>query len=160
MTARAAAGPWGDGVRAVALFEAAKGLLVVLVGFGLLAGVHRDAQQLAESIVAHLHLNPASQVPRVFVQAAASVALPGGNWLVLGAAAYVAVRFVEAWGLWFRRPWAQWFAALSGAVYVPFEVYELATQGGLLPVAALLVNLAVVAVVARPLARRYRARPT
>lgn len=65
--------------------------------------------------------------------------------------------------LWLRRPWDEWFAALSGVVYVPFEVYELVARGGLLPWLALLVNaavVAVVAVVAVPLARRYRGRPT
>jgi uncharacterized membrane protein (DUF2068 family) len=151
---------WPVGVRAVALFEAAKGLLVVGVGFGLLGGLHPSLQQLAESAVAHLHLNPASHYPRIFLEAAASVTLPGNGVLVLGAAAYVAVRFVEAWGLWFGLRWAQWFAALSGAVYVPFEVYELVTRGGGLAAAALLANLAVVAVVATPLVRRYRGRPT
>lgn len=152
--------PWRDGVRAVALFEAAKGLLVVLAGFGLLAGFHRDVQQLAESIVAHLHLNPASRVPRIFLQAAASVTLPSNSLLVLGAAAYVAVRFVEAWGLWFRLRWAEWFAALSGAVYIPFEVYELVTRGGPVAVLALVANVVVVAIVAAPLIRRYRGKPT
>jgi len=30
--------------------------------------------------------------------------------------------FVEAYGLWNELHWAEWFAVISGAVYVPFEV--------------------------------------
>jgi hypothetical protein len=38
------------GLKAAALFETLKGMLVILAGLGLLALVHRDAQALAESL--------------------------------------------------------------------------------------------------------------
>ena len=60
------------------------------------------------------------------------------------AAAYSIVRFVEAYGLWRERTWAEWFALISGALYVPFEVYELVRRPTLIHVAVLLINLAVV----------------
>lgn len=143
-----------DSLRAVALFEAFKGAVVLLAGFGLLAIVHRDAQHLAEALVAHLHLNPASHFPRIFIEAATALTVPRAELLVVGAAAYVAVRFTEAWGLWFGRRWAEWFAAVSGAVYIPFEIYELAQRGGWLPAAALVANVAVVAPVVAALVRK------
>jgi len=116
---------WTGPVRAVALFEAAKGVLLLLAGVGALALVHHDAQRLAEQLVGHLHLNPAKRYPRIFIDAAAQVT-DARLWLLAGlAAAYSLVRFVEAYGLWRHRRWAEWFAALSGAIYVPFEVYEL-----------------------------------
>ncbi len=46
------------GLRVVALFEAAKGLLVVFVGFGLLTFIHNDLYSAAEQLVRHFHLNP------------------------------------------------------------------------------------------------------
>src|SRR5262249_7922043 len=58
------------GLKAAALFEALKGLLVILAGLGLLAFVHRDAQAFAERLVLHLHLNPARHYPRIFIEAA------------------------------------------------------------------------------------------
>ena len=54
----------------VALVEAAKGLLVLLAGFGLLALIHRDVQAVAERLVWHSHLNPAGKYPRIFLDAA------------------------------------------------------------------------------------------
>ena len=60
----------GAGIRVVALFEAAKGAVVVMAGLGLLALIHRDAQAVAEEIVRHLHLNPVKHLPHIFLDAA------------------------------------------------------------------------------------------
>ncbi|HUL77102.1 MAG TPA: DUF2127 domain-containing protein, partial [Vicinamibacteria bacterium] len=58
------------GLRAVAVFEGVKGALVLAAGCGALALVHRDLQALAEEVVSHFHLNPASRYPRIFLEAA------------------------------------------------------------------------------------------
>jgi uncharacterized membrane protein (DUF2068 family) len=129
----------------VALAEAAKGALVLAVGFGLLLLIHRDLQGFAERLVSHAHLNPAAHYPRIFIEA--SNHLTDGRLLLLaaGATTYALVRFTEAFGLWHGRPWAEWFAALSGGIYVPFELYELHERVTWLGGAALVVNLVVVA---------------
>ena len=111
-------------MRAIALFEGAKGAVVMLTGLGLLSLIHRDVQVVAEHIVAHLHLNPASRYPRIFLDAAARTSDTRVLLLAAGAAAYSAVRFLEAYGLWRARPWAELLAAASGAIYMPFEVYR------------------------------------
>jgi uncharacterized membrane protein (DUF2068 family) len=113
------------GVRAVALFEAAKGVLVILAGCGLLALVHRDAQHAAESLVRHMHLNPARHYPRIFINAAGRLTDHRLHLLAAGAFAYATVRLVEAYGLWRIRPWAEWLALLSTGLYLPVEIYEL-----------------------------------
>jgi uncharacterized membrane protein (DUF2068 family) len=84
------------GLRTVAAFEAAKGLLVMATGLGLLALVHHDVQRAAETVVRHLHLNPARQYPRVFLEAAANVTDRRLGLLASGAFAYAVVRGVEA----------------------------------------------------------------
>jgi len=58
------------GVRGIAIIEAIKGLLVLLVGFGLLSLAHRDVEQFAAELVRHAHLNPASHYPHIFIEAA------------------------------------------------------------------------------------------
>ena len=132
-------------MRAVAVFEAAKGVLVLVAGFGLLSLVHRDVQHAAETIVRHLHLNPARHYPRVFIEAAGRVSSSRLWMLAGGAFAYSLVRFVEAYGLWRLRAWAEWFAIVSGGLYLPVEVYELARRPSQVKAAILLGNLAVVA---------------
>jgi uncharacterized membrane protein (DUF2068 family) len=133
------------GLRAVALFEAAKGVAVVAAGLGLLALIHRNAQAVAEEIVRHLHLNPAQHYPRIFLEAAARVS-DGRLWaLALTALLYAAVRFAEAYGLWRQRAWAEWFGICTGGIYLPVELYELTVSVTLVKVAVFLVNLFIVA---------------
>src|SRR6266508_2901192 len=84
------------GLKAAALFEALKGLLVILAGLGLLAFVRHDAQAFAERLVLHLHLNPARHYPRIFIEAAGRLT-DARIWLfATGALAYSALRFAEA----------------------------------------------------------------
>jgi uncharacterized membrane protein (DUF2068 family) len=140
-------------VRAAAAIEAFKGALVLVAGFGVLSFIHHDAQRLAEQLVTHLHLNPASHYPRIFIDAAANVS-DSRLWLLTAlAGAYASVRFVEAYGLWRGRRWAEWFAAVSGAIYVPVEVYEMTKSVNGLSVGSLLVNLVVVGFMVNALRR-------
>jgi uncharacterized membrane protein (DUF2068 family) len=132
-------------VRSIAAFEASKGALVLLVGFGLLHLVHRDLQTFAENLVRLGHLNPARHYPRVFIDAASRTSDARLKALAGLALLYSLARFVEAYGLWRMRRWAQWFAIISGGIYIPLEVFEIAAHLSALRVLALLVNLAIVA---------------
>jgi uncharacterized membrane protein (DUF2068 family) len=143
-------------IRLVALFEACKGLLVLLAGTGLLSLLHRDIPAIAERLVTHAHLNPASRYPRIFLDAAAHVSDTRLLWLAAGAAAYAALRLVEAYGLWRNRAWAEVLAALSGGVYLPLELLEFARHPSALRAAILLANAVVVAVMVRALLLRRR----
>jgi uncharacterized membrane protein (DUF2068 family) len=132
-------------LRTIALVEAAKGALVLVAGLGLAAMVHQDVQQLAERLVLHTHLNPAARYPRIFIELAGNLTDRRLLLIAGGAALYSAVRFVEAYGLWHARAWAEWFAAASGAVYVPFELIELYERVTWIVLGALIINLAIVA---------------
>src|SRR6478736_64366 len=58
------------GLRAVAIFEAAKGMLVLLVEIGFLAMLGRDVGGIAEDIVHRLHMNPEHHLSHAFLLAA------------------------------------------------------------------------------------------
>ena len=106
----------------MALIEGAKGMLVLAAGLGLFALAHRDVQSMAEQLVRHLHLNPARHLPRIFLHLAANLS-DRRLWLFASAAIiYSTIRFVEAYGLWHDWKWMKWFAALSGAIYLPAEL--------------------------------------
>lgn len=126
-------------------FEATKGLLVLLTGSGLLAYIHKDLHLVAEQLVRHSHLNPASRYPRIFLDLA-DHATDGQLWvLACSALLYATVRFVEAYGLWHQKQWAEWLGLLTGWMYVPIELYEI-TRGMTWPKAVLLiVNLGIAA---------------
>ncbi len=131
-------------LRPIALLEAFKGAIVLIAGFGLLSFLDRDNEVYAEQIIRVLHLNPAHHYPQIFITAMARLE-DSRLWALAGfAALYAAVRFVEAYGLWFERRWAEWLAALSGAIYVPIEVYEIIRRATWIKFAALGINLVVV----------------
>lgn len=117
--------PLLTGMRAVAIVEGAKAALVLLAGFGLLTLIHRDVQDLAERLVRHSHLDPASKYPRIFLDAADRVTDKQLWFFAAMAALYALIRSVEAYGLWFERRWAEWFALASGGLYIPVEIYEM-----------------------------------
>src|SRR5437870_871150 len=102
--------PLLTGVRMFAIFEAAKGALVLLVGLGVLSLLHRDVQAIAERLVRSSHLNPASRYPHIFLDATSRVT-DARLWALAAAAGlYSAIRGIEAYGLWKERRWAEWFA--------------------------------------------------
>jgi len=133
------------GVRAVALFEAAKGSVVLLAGFGLLALLHHDLQAIAEHLVELSHLNPAHRYPTIFIDAMSKMNDSRIMAFAAFAGLYATVRFIEAYGLWRLRAWAEWFAIVSGSIYVPIEIYEVFKHVTWLRVTVLIVNLAIVA---------------
>ena len=133
------------GLRAVAIFEAFKGAIVLIAGFGLLSFIGRDAEQIAEQIVHRMHLNPAHHYPQIFLEAAAKVNNTHLVLLAIMAMLYTTIRFVEAYGLWHERRWAEWLAALGGAIYVPIEIYEVLHRVTWVRVTVLTLNVAVVA---------------
>jgi uncharacterized membrane protein (DUF2068 family) len=113
------------GLRTIALYEATKGMLVLLAGLGLLGLIHHHVQEAAEGLVRHFHLSPSSRYPRIFLELSARVT-DGWLWgLALGSIAYASLRFAEAYGLWHAKAWAEWLGAVSGAIYIPFEAVEL-----------------------------------
>lgn len=141
------------GLRAIALFEGLKGTLVLAAGCGAAALVHRDLQLLAEEVVSHFHLNPASRFPRIFVDAA-SRTTDARLWAFAAmAAAYAAIRLAEAYGLWNARRWAEWLGAASGGLYVPIEIYEIAHRLTVTRTVLLVGNLVIVVYLVAQLAQ-------
>ena len=132
------------GLKLVALFEGAKGFLVLAAGFGLLTIIHADLHQAAIKLVERLHFNPARHYPRIFLDLTEHVT-DGQLWaLACAALIYSIVRFVEATGLWLEKKWAEWFGVLTGGMYIPVELYEV-TRGASWPKVTLLaVNIGVV----------------
>lgn len=141
----------------VAFIEAAKGVVVLLAATGLLLLVHRDVHEMAARLIKHMHLNPASKYPRIFLDAASHAQDGRLLWIAIGAATYATLRLVEAYGLFRERKWAEVLAAASGAIYVPFELVELFRAPAWDVLAILMLNIVVVGIMLRALILRRRA---
>jgi uncharacterized membrane protein (DUF2068 family) len=129
----------------VALTEAFKGFIVLAAGFGLLALIHHDVRHVALSLVTRLHIDPSEHYAGLFLDLADHVT-DLRLWGAAGLAVlYSAIRLAEGYGLWFAQRWAAWLGALSGALYVPIEIYELWHKPSGVKAATLALNIAVVA---------------
>lgn len=124
--------------------EGAKGVLVLLAGLGLLGLIHHDVGAIAQALVREAHLNPASHLPRIFLEASGKVDDHRILFLARFALAYAALRLVEAYGLWHQRGWGEWLGALIGGLYLPFELRLLIQRFTMLHVLVFIGNLIIV----------------
>jgi len=142
----------------IALFEGVKGFAAIAASLGLLGLVHHSLRQLAFALIGHFHLSPDAHYPKLLLTYAELLDNQNLRSVVLLAWGYAAIRLTEAYGLWKDRAWAEWLAALSGAVYVPLEFDHLLKHPTPINVAVLIGNVAVVMYMALRLSRRRMER--
>jgi uncharacterized membrane protein (DUF2068 family) len=129
----------------VAVYEAVKGILVLGAAGAAFEFVHMDVQKVAERLVSHFHLNPASHYPRIFLKVASNLSDIHILALGLGALSYAVIRLVEAYGLWHGKRWAWIFGMASAGLYLPIEIYELIRHVNGVEVALFLTNIMILA---------------
>jgi uncharacterized membrane protein (DUF2068 family) len=131
-------------LRAVASLEFIKGVFVLLVGIIAILLVHKDAWVMAESLLALLHISTDRRSAQVFLDFADDIT-DARLWAAVRLAfVYSALRFVEAYGLWRQRTWAEWVAFGSGTLLIPLEIRELIRGVTLLRSAVFVGNVAIV----------------
>ncbi len=118
----------------------------MLVAFGLisLSRSERDISDVVEAVMHRLRIGPDGHFGHALLHQAArldSVNLIGVAMLVV---VYASLRFIESYGLWRARVWAEWMALLSGLIYLPLEIHHLIRKPGVISWVVLLVNLAIV----------------
>ncbi len=132
------------GLRTVAVFEAVKGLLGIAAAFALLALRHKDFFDVGIRIVNALRLGPGSRLAGLIYELASRASAKNVGLFAFFAFLYTAIRFTEAYGLWKARAWAEWFAIISGCLYLPIEIIELLRHANWIKWGALIVNILIV----------------
>ena len=141
-------------LHAIALFEGVKGIAAITASFGLLSLAHHDVRAMAYALIGHFHLDPDAHYPRILLNDATLLANANLRQAILLAWAYSAIRLTEGYGLWKDRAWAEWLAAVSGAVYLPLELSHLMAHTTVINGIVLAGNIAVVAYMVVRLRRR------
>jgi uncharacterized membrane protein (DUF2068 family) len=132
------------GVRAVATLELTKGIAVALAGLGVFTMRHRDIWRITESFLEFFHVNPYHHYVGIFINLVYRISDIHLWKIALIAAIYVTLRFIEAYGLWHLRPWAEWLAIASGSIYVPFEVADLLKRPDWFRLLIVVINVGIV----------------
>ena len=137
--------PSKTGIHLIAIFEAVKGVIGLIAGFGILSLMNRDIIEFAEDLVGFLHLNSEGRLAHGIVETITKLDSSNIKLFFFLSLIYAAVRFVEAYGLWRLRAWAEWFAIISGSLYIPVELYELIHKPTWIRAGILIFNIAIVA---------------
>jgi uncharacterized membrane protein (DUF2068 family) len=109
-------------LHAIAIFEATKGLAALAGLIGMLDLLHHDARAAVMALIGRFGLNPEGHYPSLLLHYADLLPQTDVHMLVALGSAYVALRFIEATGLWLCKVWGEYLGALSGGIYIPFEI--------------------------------------
>lgn len=140
------------------VLEALKGFAVIVLCLVLISLLHKDLTAVVDQLIEWLRLNPDSRVADWFYELADRTTGRGIWTAVSVGLAYASCRFVEGYGLWMERAWAEWFAVISGAIYLPFELVAFIQHPHWTRIAILFINLLVVLYILRILLETRRER--
>lgn len=134
------------GLRTVAVFEAFKGALALVVAYVLISMINHnvDFGEAAQRILFFFHINPDHHWSQELLLAANKMSDASRAMIAAIAITYAVLRFAEGYGLWRQRAWAEWLAIVSGCVYLPFEIYKVIRRPNQLHWAILGINILVV----------------
>jgi uncharacterized membrane protein (DUF2068 family) len=132
------------GLRTIAALEIAKGLLAIAAACGLLSLRHTDLHAVADAFLFRHHINPETHYRRLFIESVAQATNHHVAEIAGLAIAYGLIRLVEGYGLWQGKHWAEWFAVVSAALYLPLELDHFAHHPSLFKVGVILLNLILV----------------
>lgn len=140
-------------LRAVAIFEFAKGVVALLAASGV--AFHKTTAQWIHRLALHLHFDPANDRPNALLQALQTNASAHLRLIAFGALVYALVRIAEGIGLWYDKRWASWLAVFAAAAYLPFELVRTIRHPTWVSFAFLLGTAVVVSFLAHHLRLRY-----
>ncbi len=133
-----------SGSKTIALLEAVKGISAVLIVIAIhvLESVNLHTQVV--SLLTAFHINLDGYYSQMLLHSVDRLTRFSFNLVTVLAICYAMIRFIESYGLWHEMRWTEWFAFLSGAIYLPFEIYEVYKNINIASVGVLMINLIVV----------------
>jgi phosphoribosylanthranilate isomerase len=131
-------------IHLISLEKTVKAIVLLIVGLKLLTLVNTDVHAWVLDFVTRHGIDVGNR----FVQAALRrlVGVTNGQIVTYGVVAivYSAVLLVEASGLWLQKRWAEYLTAISTALLIPLEVYEIYERFTWVRIAILAINLFIV----------------
>jgi uncharacterized membrane protein (DUF2068 family) len=141
------------GLRAIALVELIKGIMALIDASGLELMGPTSLRHWVDELIHRFQLDPEHGAMAWLAQGINPDSVHLAATAVL---AYGLIHLVEAWGLWRDKAWASWLGCVSAALYLPFDGYALLHHRNWPALIVFGINLLVVWVLARDLAKRRR----
>ena len=146
------------GLRTIALFEAAKGILALAAVCGLLSLRHTDLHAATDAFLLRHGVNPERHYTRLFIETVANATHHHAGQIIGVGIAYGLIRLAEGYGLWLGKHWAEWFAVISAGLYLPLELFHFVRRPRPFTTGIILLNVALIIYLGKLLARQRAER--
>ena len=146
--------------RAIAIFEATKGAAALAGLIGVLDLLQHDARAMVMTLIGRFGLDPEARYPSMLLHYADLLPETNLQMLLALGVAYISLRWVEATGLWLGKVWGEYLGALSGGIYIPFELVHWADDPTWLNASIVLLNVVIVGILTHALWRRLHRNAT
>ncbi|MGA2712254.1 MAG: DUF2127 domain-containing protein [Bryobacteraceae bacterium] len=141
MPSRSKRDPW---IFLIGLFKLAKGLSLLIVGFGLLKLLHRDVASVAEHWIEVLRVDPDNRFIHRALLKVFNVTPKQLRELSVGTFIYAAIFLTEGTGLLARKHWAEYMTLISTGLFIPLEIWEIHRHFTMLKLGVTVVNVLIV----------------
>ena len=131
-------------LRAIAVYKFVKAVALLLVAAVAFRLVSTPALDYWANWIAQLPIRSGHGIILRWVDELLGLTPRKFELIGIGAAIYATLFFVEGWGLWRRKRWAEYLTVFATASLIPFEVWEIFHRFTWLKVAALALNVAIV----------------
>ena len=131
-------------IHLISIEKTIKAIVLTLVAFKLLSLVDQDVHKWAADFVTRHGIDIGNR----YVHAGLERLVGVGNSQIVAfsivAFVYSAVLLTEALGLWFQKRWAEYLTAVSTALLMPLEIYEIYERFTFVRVGLLIINAFIV----------------
>jgi len=131
-------------IHLISVEKTIKAVVLLLVGLKLISLFDQDVHARAADFVTRHGIDIGNRYVHVFLERLVGVTNSQiVTWSVV-AFVYSTVLLIEALGLWFQKRWAEYLTAVSTALLIPLEVYEIWERFTWVRIAALVINIFIV----------------
>lgn len=146
-------------LRVIAVYKFCKTVLMIAIGLGTLRLLNPDVAAWADRWAAALALRHDRRLLGQLFALVSGLSPRRLREVAIGAFLIALLFLTEGVGLWMGKRWAEYLTVIATTLFVPFEVVQLARLVTVARLAALLINLAVVAFLIYRLRRSESVRP-
>lgn len=141
-------------LRWIGTLQVTKGLLLVALALGLLSFLHKDVDEIVALLMDKVGINVEGRHAAALLEWLDLVTDKQLFQLSALAFFFASVLVTQGTGLLMRKEWAKYLTLFATSALVPFEAYELFKGFGYGKLTVLLINVAIVAVMAFFVRRR------
>jgi uncharacterized membrane protein (DUF2068 family) len=142
------------GLFLIGLFKIVKAFLFVAIGIGMLKLIDKDIDDIFRDLILKLHIDAEHRfIQHIFTR----LSLVTNHTLQeLSVASFIfsTLLFVESFGLFAQKVWAEFMTIAETSLFIPFEIYEIIRHGTMVKAIVMTVNMAIVAYLVWAIARK------